>query len=114
LIILHATTKDGPLFKKDEFGNPVDNLKWKGDTCYPTPHEDGKCTCKTLWVAQSFSADYHNNMKSEMLMQWVQEKLVPTFEREYPEKNDSHCQLCRLPSQAHDWLSGKSLKEKVD
>jgi hypothetical protein len=53
-------------------------------------------------------------MNSEMFMQWVQDKLVPTFEREYPEKNDSRCRQRCLPSQTRDWLSGKSFKEKVD
>jgi transposase len=86
LIILHAITREGPLCEKDNFGKPVDDLKWKGDTCHPTPRDDGKLTCETLWVAQSSSGDYHDNMNSEMFMQWVQDKLVPTFEREYPGK----------------------------
>jgi transposase len=84
LIILHAITKEGPLCEMDEFGKPVDDLKWKGDTCHPTPRDDRKLTCETLWVAQSSSGGYHDNMNSEMFMQWVIEKLIPTFERMYP------------------------------
>jgi hypothetical protein len=37
LIILDAISKEGPLYKRDEFGNPVDDPKWKGDTSHPTP-----------------------------------------------------------------------------
>jgi hypothetical protein len=62
LIILHAITTDGPLCDKDDSGKPVDDLKWKGDTCHPTKRDDGKLTCETLWVAQSSSGDYHDNM----------------------------------------------------
>jgi hypothetical protein len=36
LSILHAITPDGPLCDKDDSGKPVDDLKWKGDTCHPT------------------------------------------------------------------------------
>ena len=39
-----------------------------------------------LWVAQSHSGDYHDNMNIEMFMKWVTEKLVPAFERNYPGK----------------------------
>jgi transposase len=86
LIILHAITTNGPLAERDENGMPVDDLKWNGDTCHPTPRADGKITCETLWVAQSSTGDYHDNMNSEMFMQWVETKLVPTFERQYPGK----------------------------
>ena len=86
LIILHAITIDGPLCDKDDSGNPIDDLKWNGDTCHPTKCDDGKLTCETLWVAQSSSGDYHENMNSEMFMQWVQDKLIPTFEKLYPGK----------------------------
>jgi hypothetical protein len=91
----------------------VDDLKWKGDTCHPTPRDDGKLTCETLWVAQSSSGNYHDNMNSEIFMQWVTEKLIPTFGRLYP-KNDSHCRQHRLPPQMRDWLYGMPVKEKVD
>ena len=83
---MHAITSDGPLCELIEFGVPVTDLKWKGDTPHPTPREDGKLTYETLWLAQSSSGDYHDNMNSEMFMKWVEERLRPTFEKLYPNK----------------------------
>ena len=65
---------------------PVDDLEWTGDTCHPKDRTDGKLTCKTLWVAQSHTGDYHDNMTSEMFMQWVQKRLCPCFAKKYPGK----------------------------
>ena len=42
---------------------------------------------QTLWVSQSHSGDYHDNMTSEMFMLWVKEKLYPCFDWKYPGKN---------------------------
>ena len=39
-----------------------------------------------MWVAQSHTGDYHDNMCSDMFMQWLENKLVPTFEQKYPGK----------------------------
>ena len=30
------------------------------------------------------TGDYHDNMCSDMFMKWVEEKLVPTFDKKYP------------------------------
>jgi transposase len=86
LIILNAIATEGPLCKTDGNGRPIDDLKWKGDTCHPTERDNRKLTCETLWFAQSHTGDYHDNMNSEMFMQWVEDKLVPVFERKYPGK----------------------------
>ena len=86
LVILHAITKDGPLCETDKAGIPVDDLKWSGDTPHPEPRADGKLTCELLWLANSSTGDYHDNMNSNMFMKWVQEKLVPTFDRLHPGK----------------------------
>jgi hypothetical protein len=86
LVILHAITPNGPLCEVDDNGKPVIDLKWSGDTPHPTAQTDGKLTCETLWVAQSSSGDYHDNMNSEMFMKWVEEKLIPLFERMFPGK----------------------------
>ena len=85
LIILHAITEDGPLVERID-GIPVDDLKWKGDTPHPEERGDGKKTAEALWMANSHSGDYHDNMNSDMFMQWVRRKLVPTFEILYPHK----------------------------
>jgi hypothetical protein len=95
----------------------VDDLKWKGDTCHPTPRDDGKLTCETLWVAQSSSGNYHDNMNSEIFMQWVTEKLIPTFGRLYPKKmiliadNTAYHHKCVIGSMA--CLSKKKLMEMM-
>lgn len=86
LIILHAIGLDGLLADLD--GNtrrPVDELVWRGDTPHPESKE-GLMTAETLWVAQSHTGDYHDNMNSNMFMKCVREKLVPTFKKKYPGK----------------------------
>jgi hypothetical protein len=72
LIILHAITKDGPLGERSL-------ITWKGsrggkDT--DTPHEVKKVadgpddtSAELLWVSNSKTGDYHDNMNSEMFMQ---------------------------------------------
>ena len=69
LIILHAITPDGPLVERDDTGYPIDDLQWSGDTPHPK-QQQGKLTCETLWVSNSSTGDYHNNMNSEMFMKW--------------------------------------------
>jgi transposase len=83
LIILHAITTDGPLCATKENGKPIDDLLWKADTCHPTPRANRKLSCETLWIAQSHTGDYHDNINSDMFMLWVEEKLVPVFEQQY-------------------------------
>ena len=85
LIILHAITKDGPLCERVD-GYPIDDLIWKGDTPHPVDRDDGLLTAECLWLANSNSGDYHDNMCSDMFLQWVERKLIPTFERLYPNK----------------------------
>ena len=65
---MHAITKDGPLGGEDTA------MKWSGDT--PHPGEGVQTTAECLWVSASNGGDYHNNMNSEMFMQWVQNRLV--------------------------------------
>ena len=90
---MHAITKDGPLCDRDEYGRPIDDLKWNGDTPHPLtptedidPHANILRTCETLWVSDSSSGDYHDNMNSLMFMQWVTNRLLPTFNKHYPDK----------------------------
>ena len=89
LVILHSITMDGPVCERDENGMPVSaDLTWKkGDTPHPTSRDDGKLTCETLWLAQSSTGDYRDNMNSEIFMKWVNEKPLPCFERLYPGKS---------------------------
>ena len=88
LIIIHAITPDGPLTTYNNDGTPVDDIEWPGRT-KDTPHsihDKNKLTCECLWVAQSHTGNYHNNANSEIFMQWVCKKLVPTFNKIYPHK----------------------------
>lgn len=69
LIILHAISDQGPLCGRFE-GIPVDDLGWKGDTPHPGIGDDGKGTCKMLWlVANSKAGNYHDNITSDISMQ---------------------------------------------
>lgn len=88
LIILHDIGEDGPLMDRDENNVPIDDLEWPGDTPHPEVRRDGKVTTELLWVAQSHTGDYHDNICSDMFMKWVEEKLVPTFDKKYPRKKD--------------------------
>jgi len=86
LIILHAISADGPMCERDQFGVPIDDLVWNGDTPHPEPSPDGKVTAECLWMAQSHTGDYHDNMNGEMFDKWIRDRLVPTFEKLYPGK----------------------------
>ena len=85
LIIVHAISPDGPLTTYDADGNEVSDLKWTKDTPHPQ-NDDNKLTAETLWIAQSHTGDYHDNMNAEMFMNWVRDRLLPTFEKKYPKK----------------------------
>ena len=73
LLLLHTITEDGTLVKLDLTSILVDDLKWKGDTCY-LKNLDRKLTTDNFWVVHSHTGDYHANMNSEMCKQWVQNK----------------------------------------
>ena len=83
---MHTITKYGPLCDRDEYGRHVDEFKWNRDTprpLTPTAKIDPEAnifrTCETLWVSDSLSGDYYDNMNSIMFMQWVKNHLLPTF-----------------------------------
>ena len=83
LIILHAISQYGPVCEYED-GLPIDDLKWNGNTPHPTLRDDGCRTAECLWLSSSSTGDYHDNMNSEMFMLWVQERLVPSFEKQNP------------------------------
>jgi hypothetical protein len=43
-------------------------------------------TAECIWKSDTKTGDYHDNMNSEMFMNWVTKKLVQTFEAMYPGK----------------------------
>ena len=86
LIILHAITKDGPLAEIDPATNKpaLGRLKWTGKTPHPIREDGDLLTCETLWPADTHTGDYHDNMRSDIFLKWVNERLIPTFKRVYP------------------------------
>ena len=92
IVIVHVITEDGPLVELDDLREPINNLNWTGDTPHP---KDNKCknktTCELLWIAHSWAGDYHDNMSSHLFLPWVENRLIPVFQRRYPGK---HMVLC--------------------
>ena len=89
LIIINAITAFGPLVERKDNGMPIDDLVWKKDNPTSRTKTDNvteKNTTECLWVAQSKSGDYHSNMDSDWFMKWVEERLIPTFQRLHPGK----------------------------
>lgn len=84
-IIMHAITTEGPLTTYTEDRLPVDNLECTGNTSHPTTNAD-KLATEDLSVSDLHTGDYHDNMKSTMFLQWMREKLMPTFDKIYPNK----------------------------
>ena len=86
LIILHAITVDGPLADTDPVTNKpaVGQLKWSGQTPYPELRDDKLLTTETIWPADTHTGDYHDNMRSDIFLKWVDERLIPTFKQKYP------------------------------
>ena len=106
LIMMHTITKYDPLCERDATYRPVDDILWTNPNHLNgketnTPHSftlghplssvaqnnsEDRLTCKTLWVADSSTVDYHDNMNSNMFMQWVERCLIPTFNKLHPSK----------------------------
>lgn len=86
LIILRALTIDGLLCDVEPDGQPVNNLLWKGDTPCPVELPNGLSSAECLWMANSHTGDYHDNMNGEMFNKWLQEKCCPAFKKKCPGK----------------------------
>jgi hypothetical protein len=74
LIILHAMTKDG-LLHFNPRGHNAPSLSNDVNDSYPS--------CEFIFEAALDSEDYHKNMNSTVFMQWVRNRLMPTFQRQY-------------------------------
>ena len=67
--------KDGLLIELDQDGRPILDLWWTGDTPHPQDASDPwreKTTCELLWVAQSHTGNYHDNMDADLFTPWVE------------------------------------------
>ena len=76
-IILHAMTKDGWVLVNDDDGNPPVLDEW---------HAGNADTCEMVFRGKVGKGDYHANMDGDMFMKWVNERLVPTVTKAYPDK----------------------------
>ena len=76
LIILHAISKFGPIGGEDK------SMKWAGDTPHVN-HDNAACaeTSELLWVSNSSTGDYHDNMNGTMFLKWVKDKLTRAFKK---------------------------------
>ena len=60
-------------------------IEWKGDTPHPVSDPDNP-TAETLWLSDSNSGDYHNNVDGGRFMHWVEDRMMPTFRKQFPGK----------------------------
>jgi hypothetical protein len=77
LIMLHAMTRHG-LLSAPRRGR---------STAAPTNVvSDEELGCELIFEGLIDSEDYHKNMDGQVFMQWVQNRLIPTFKRVFPGK----------------------------
>ena len=90
ICMLHAITKHGPLATKDASGVPVmgdEFVKCKGGVkLQPREMPPGEHTAEYLFEGKTKSKDYHDQMNNQNFQEWVETRLVPTFEVEFPGK----------------------------
>jgi hypothetical protein len=72
LVLLHAFTKDGWLAHNQSIHN---------DRC-----DQKALSCELIYVAEKGDGDYHANMNGSIYMQWLHNRLIPTFKKLYPRK----------------------------
>ena len=76
-IILHAMCKDGWVLQPEVDGQPPVVDEW---------HSGPVKTCEMVFRGKVGKGDYHDNMDGDMFMKWINERLVPTVQAKYPEK----------------------------
>jgi transposase len=74
LIILHAMTADGLLHLEQRGRNASSITNVVSDECK---------SCELIFEGLVDSEDYHKNMNSTVFMQWVRNRLIPTFRAKY-------------------------------
>ena len=70
LVLLHAFTQDGWLTRDSTIHNG------RVDQC--------ALSCELIYQADKDGGDYHNNMNGSMYMQWLINRLLPSFAERYP------------------------------
>ena len=90
ICIVHAITKKGPLCTRDatsgvpHYGDEFVR-SGSGKALKPRAMGDGEHTAEYLFMGKK-SKDYHDSMNSTNFGEWVDQRLVPTFEANYPGK----------------------------
>ena len=88
---MHAITKDGPLctYKSDHEPHYGDEFvrarRGTGKTLQKREMGEGEHTAEYLFLGKS-KGDYHDSMNDKNFAEWVDERLVPTFEAKFPGK----------------------------
>ena len=77
LIILHAVSKDGLLFKCDRHGVRPEPSEWQGGRVL---------NCEMIFESKKARGDYHDNMDGTMFLHWLNNRLIPTFKALYGDK----------------------------
>ena len=94
MIFINAITKNVPLWDFDVIKeSPIDKIKWKGDTSHvnytniKTINEAADpppLTSDLIWISNSHTGDYHDNINCKMFMKFMTTKVIPLATRNYP------------------------------
>jgi len=106
LIILHAMTKDG-LLHMEQRGRNTDPLTNDVSNSFPS--------CEFIFEAALDSENFHKNMNSTVFMQWVRNRLMPTFQRKYGHRMKMILVLdnARYHHPRHpDWISPNQMNKE--
>ena len=77
LIILHALSKDGLLFKSNRSGVRPEPQEWQAGRVL---------NCEMIFQSKKAKGDYHENMDGTMFLKWLKNRLIPTFKALYGRK----------------------------
>jgi transposase len=83
-IVLHAISKDGLIKTQDENKQDIHiDEKMANDL----QEEQGQVlTAEKVWVSDKDKGDYHKNVTNKLFMEWVNNRLIPTFRKMYGDK----------------------------
>ena len=94
MFFIHNITKDGHLFDLGVIkGRPIDDIKCKGNTPhidYPDIKTINKAAAPLhlnsgiIWLSDSHTGDYHDNMNGKMFVKWITTKVIPLATHNYP------------------------------
>ncbi len=80
-IVLHAISKDGLIKTKDKDGN---DIHIDEDIANELQEEQSEVlTAEKIWISKKKKGDYHKNVTSKLFMEWLNNRLIPTFQAMY-------------------------------